>query len=37
MGRFAQVLQSSIGAKVAMAVTGILLVLFIIAHMLATC
>ena len=34
MGRFAKVLQSSIGAKVAMAVTGILLVLFIIAHLL---
>ena len=34
MGRLAKVLQSSIGAKVAMAVTGILLVLFIIGHLL---
>lgn len=34
MGRFANVLQSSIGAKVGMAVTGILLVLFIISHLI---
>ncbi len=34
MGRFAKVLQSSVGAKVVMAVTGILLVLFIISHLL---
>ena len=33
MGRFAAILQSSIGAKIVMAATGVLLVLFIIAHL----
>lgn len=34
MGRFATILQSSVGAKAAMAVTGLLLALFVVAHLL---